>query len=60
MTQIDYTTGTNTSEFLDARNQTNERYATAANTAYDARGNDSANFYPGDAINVTNGVAFRF
>jgi len=43
LTQIDYTTGTNTSEFLDARNQTNERYATAANTAYDARGNDSAN-----------------
>lgn len=46
--------------FLDARNLTNERYATAANTAYDARGNDSANFYPGDAINVTTGVAFRF
>jgi len=46
--------------FLDARNLTNERYATAANTAYDARGQDSANFYPGDAFNVTTGVAFRF
>ena len=46
--------------FVDARNLTNERYATAANTAYDARGRDSANFYPGDAINVTTGVAFRF
>ncbi|MCD5996376.1 TonB-dependent receptor [Pseudomonas sp. CDFA 602] len=46
--------------FLDARNLTNQRYATAANTAYDARGQDSANFYPGDPINVTTGVAFRF
>jgi iron complex outermembrane receptor protein len=46
--------------FVDARNLTNERYATASNTAYDAKGQDSANFYPGDAINVTTGVAFRF
>lgn len=46
--------------FVDARNLSNERYATAANTAYDAKGQDSANFYPGDAINVTTGVAFRF
>lgn len=46
--------------FLDMRNLTDERYATAANTTYDARGNDSANFYPGDAFNVTTGVAFRF
>ena len=46
--------------FVDARNLTNERYATAANTAYDANGQDSANFYPGDPINVTTGVAFRF
>jgi len=46
--------------FVDARNLTNERYATAANTAYDAKGQDSANFYPGDPFNVTTGVAFRF
>lgn len=46
--------------FLDMRNLTDERYATAANTTYDARGNDAANFYPGDAFNVTTGVAFRF
>lgn len=46
--------------FLDARNLTNKRYATATNTAYDAKGQDSANFYPGDAFNVTTGVAFRF
>ncbi|MBD8613868.1 TonB-dependent receptor [Pseudomonas putida] len=46
--------------FLDMRNLTDERYATAANTTYDARGQDSANFCPGDAFNVTTGVAFRF
>lgn len=46
--------------FADARNLTDERYATAANTAYDAKGRDSANFYPGDALSVTTGVALRF
>lgn len=46
--------------FLDLRNLTNEHYATAANTAYDAKGRDSANFYPGDPFNVTAGVAVRF
>jgi iron complex outermembrane receptor protein len=46
--------------FVDARNLTDERYATASNTAYDAGGQDSANFYPGDPINVTTGVAYRF
>lgn len=46
--------------FLDMRNLTDERYATAANTTYDAAGNDTANFYPGDAFNVTTGVAFHF
>jgi iron complex outermembrane receptor protein len=46
--------------FVDARNLTNERYATASNTAYDAKGQDSANFYPGDPINVTTGVSYRF
>ena len=46
--------------FLDLRNLTNEHYATAANAAYDAKGRDSANFYPGDPFNVTAGVAVRF
>ncbi|WP_133749415.1 TonB-dependent receptor [Pseudomonas sp. LP_7_YM] len=46
--------------FVDARNLTNQRYATASNTAYDAKGEDSANFYPGDPINVTTGVSYRF
>lgn len=46
--------------FVDARNLTNERYATASNTAYDAKGQDSANFYPGDPVNVTTGVSYRF
>lgn len=46
--------------FVDLRNLTNQRYATAANTAYDARGQDSANFYVGDPFNVTTGVAFHF
>lgn len=48
------------SVFLDARNLTDEHYATTTNTAYDLRGNDSANFYPGDGFGVTTGVAFRF
>ena len=46
--------------FADLRNITDERYASAANTAYNANGRDSANFYPGDAFSVTTGVAFRF
>lgn len=46
--------------FVDARNLTNQRYATATNTAYDAKGQDSANFYPGDPFNVTTGVSFHF
>ncbi len=46
--------------FVDARNLTNQHYATAANTTYDAKGQDSANFFPGDPFNVTTGVAFHF
>jgi len=46
--------------FADLRNLTDERYASAANTAYNANGRDSANFYPGDAFSVTTGVALRF
>lgn len=48
------------SVFLDARNLTDEKYATTTNTAYNLNGNDSANFYPGDGFGVTTGVAFRF
>ena len=46
--------------FVDARNLTNQRYVTAANTTYDAKGQDSANFFPGDPFNVTTGVAYHF
>ena len=46
--------------FADLRNLTDQRYASAANTAYNANGRDSANFYPGDAFSVTTGVAVRF
>lgn len=46
--------------FVDFRNITNEHYAAATNTAYDAQGKDSANFYVGDPFNVTTGVAFHF
>lgn len=48
------------SVFLDARNLTDENYATAANTTYNAAGRDSANFYPGDGFGVTTGVSLRF
>lgn len=44
--------------FVDARNLTNQRYATAANTAYDAKGRDSANFYPG--MRSTSPPGWRF
>lgn len=46
--------------FVDARNLTNQRYATAANTTYDAKGQDSANFFVGDPFNVTTGLAYHF
>lgn len=48
------------SVFVDLRNITNQRYAAATNTAYDAAGKDSANFYVGDPFNVTTGVSFHF
>ena len=46
--------------FLDFRNLGDKKYATAANTTYNAGGNDSANFYPGDGFSIYSGVAFRF
>ncbi len=46
--------------FLDARNLTDEHYATAANTAYDLKGVDSPNFYPGDGFGVYAGASYRF
>lgn len=45
---------------LSPRLETDQRYASAANTAYNANGRDSAHFYPGDAFSVTTGVAVRF
>lgn len=46
--------------FLDLRNLTDEKYATAANTAYDLKGADSANFYPGDRFSTVAGIAVHF
>ncbi len=46
--------------FVDARNLTDKNYVTAANSSYNAQGQDSANFYVGDGFGVTTGVSFRF
>lgn len=46
--------------FVDFRNLGDKHYATAANTAFDLKGVDSANFYPGDGFSVYSGVAYRF
>ncbi len=48
------------SVFLDARNLTDRNYVTASNTAYDLKGKDNANFYPGDGFGVTAGASFHF
>lgn len=48
------------SVYLDARNLTDEHYVTASNTAYDLRGVDSPNFFPGDGFGVYAGVSYRF
>lgn len=46
--------------YLDFRNLGDKHYASAANTVDNARGRDSANFYPGDGFSVYSGVVFRF
>lgn len=46
--------------FLDARNLADKNYVTAANSSYDAHGQDAANFYVGDGFGVTTGVSYRF
>jgi iron complex outermembrane recepter protein len=46
--------------YLDLRNLGDKHYASAANTVDNARGLDSANFYPGDGFSVYGGVAYRF
>lgn len=45
---------------LDARNLTAKRYVTAASTAYDLKGVDSAYFYPGDGRSLFASLAVRF
>jgi iron complex outermembrane receptor protein len=46
--------------YLDFRNLGDRHYASAANTVDNARGRDSANFYPGDGFSVYGGVSYRF
>lgn len=48
--------------FLDFRNLGDKRYATAANTAYDARAltTPAYNFYPGDGFSIYSGLSYRF
>jgi iron complex outermembrane receptor protein len=46
--------------YLDFRNLGDKHYASAANTIDNARGLDSANFYPGDGFSVYSGVTYRF
>lgn len=48
--------------FVDLRNLTDEHYATAANTIFNAAGNlaTAQNFYPGDKFNVIAGASLRF
>ena len=46
--------------FLDFRNIADKHYAVATNTAYDLKGVDSPNFYPGDGFSIYSGVSFRF
>ncbi|KAF1027489.1 MAG: hypothetical protein GAK37_02431 [Pseudomonas sp.] len=46
--------------FVDARNLTNKHYVTAARNSYDLKGQDSPNFYVGDAFSLTTGVQYNF
>lgn len=46
--------------YLDLRNLGDKHYASAASTVDNARGLDSANFYPGDGFSVYGGVVYRF
>jgi iron complex outermembrane receptor protein len=46
--------------YLDFRNIGDKHYASAASTVDNARGQDSANFYPGDGFSVYGGVVYRF
>lgn len=45
--------------FLDFRNLGDKKYAATANTAFDLKGVDSPNFYPGDGFSVYGGVSIR-
>lgn len=46
--------------FVDFRNIGDKHYATTANTAFDLKGVDSPNFYPGDGFSVYGGVSLRY
>ncbi|MFT4249433.1 MAG: TonB-dependent receptor [Pseudomonas sp.] len=48
------------SAWLDLRNLTDKRYATATSTAYDLKGQDANVFYVGDGFSVFGGVSLRF
>ena len=46
--------------YLDLRNLGDKHYASAASTVDNAKGLDSANFYPGDGFSVYSGIVYRF
>lgn len=48
------------SAWVDLRNLTDKRYATATSTAYNLNGRDSNVFYVGDGFSVFAGVSLRF
>ena len=48
------------SVFLEAKNLTNKRYAATTNVIVDARGQDSAEFYPGDGRSFYGGVEWKW
>ena len=46
--------------FLDLRNIGDKHYAATANTAFDLKGVDSPNFYPGDGFSIYGGLSLRY
>lgn len=48
------------SVYLDLKNLTDEKYATAISPLYDVAGVDSRGLYPGDGFGAFTGVSFRF
>ncbi len=58
--KIGYRTEHGFSFFLEARNLTNKRYAATTNVIVNARGIDSAQFYPGDGRSFYGGVEWKW